>query len=92
MQRWPLFDRGWMPALLSIALLAGEPVAEAQKQTGKQQPAQRKSSTSAKNPFPNRIKAPDNILDGGVEWLNTSGEIQLRDLRGKIVLLDFWTY
>ena len=44
------------------------------------------------NPFPNRVKAPDNILDGGTDWLNTSGEIRLKDLRGKIVLLDFWTY
>lgn len=42
------------------------------------------------NPFPKRIKAPD--LSGGVEWLNTSGEINLRDLRGKVVLLDFWTF
>jgi len=42
------------------------------------------------NPFPNRFKAPS--LDGGVDWLNTSGEITLKDLRGKIVLLDFWTY
>jgi len=31
-------------------------------------------------------------LEGGVEWLNTAGPIRLRDLRGKIVLLDFWTY
>ncbi len=42
------------------------------------------------NPFPKRIHAPS--LEGGVEWLNTSGEITLKDLRGKIVLLDFWTY
>ena len=44
--------------------------------------------TSVKNPFPKRIKAPE--LDGGVEWLNTSGEITLKDLRGKVVLLNFW--
>ena len=31
-------------------------------------------------------------LDGGVDWINTSGPIRLRDLRGKIVLLDFWTF
>ncbi|WP_417392966.1 thioredoxin-like domain-containing protein [Gimesia sp.] len=43
-----------------------------------------------KNPFPDRPQAPS--IDGGVEWLNTSGEITLKDLRGKVVLIDFWTY
>jgi thiol-disulfide isomerase/thioredoxin len=42
------------------------------------------------NPFPGLGPAPS--LDGGTEWLNTAEEIQLRQLRGKIVLLDFWTY
>ncbi len=42
------------------------------------------------NPFPKRFDAPG--LEGGKGWLNTSGEITLKDLRGKIVLLDFWTY
>jgi thiol-disulfide isomerase/thioredoxin len=37
-----------------------------------------------------KVPAPE--LDGGVEWLNTAGPIRLKDLRGKIVLLDFWTY
>jgi DNA-binding beta-propeller fold protein YncE len=27
-----------------------------------------------------------------LEWLNTNRRLALRDLRGKIVLLDFWTY
>ncbi len=31
-------------------------------------------------------------LEGGVEWLNTGGPIRMKDLKGKIVLLDFWTY
>ena len=42
------------------------------------------------HPFPNRFHAPS--LEGGSGWLNAAGEITLRDLRGKIVLLDFWTY
>jgi sugar lactone lactonase YvrE len=44
----------------------------------------------AGNPFPRRFKAPE--LDGGSDWLNTAGEITLKDLRGKVVLLDFWTF
>jgi thiol-disulfide isomerase/thioredoxin len=42
------------------------------------------------NPFPNRVQAVE--LEGGVEWLNAGGPITLKELRGKIVLLDFWTY
>jgi len=34
-------------------------------------------------------KVPE--LDGGIAWLNTAKPIQMKDLRGKIVVLDFWT-
>jgi thiol-disulfide isomerase/thioredoxin len=42
------------------------------------------------DPFPDRPKAPP--LDGGISWLNSAGPIELSKLKGKIVLLDFWTY
>ncbi len=29
---------------------------------------------------------------GNLEWLNSDRPITLQELRGKIVLLDFWTY
>ncbi len=36
-----------------------------------------------------RAAAPD--FTGGVAWLNTDKPINLADLKGRIVLLDFWT-
>ncbi len=42
------------------------------------------------SPFARKMKAPS--LDGGVEWVNTAGPLDLKELRGKFVLLDFWTY
>lgn len=36
------------------------------------------------------IEAPD--FPAGNDWINTSGPISMADLRGKIVMLDFWTY
>ncbi len=41
-------------------------------------------------PYPARVPAPS--LDNGGEWLNTDRPLDLRDLRGKFVILDFWTY
>lgn len=31
-------------------------------------------------------------LPAGLDWVNTSSPLTLKALRGKVVLLDFWTY
>ncbi len=40
--------------------------------------------------MPEPIRAPE--LSGAVAWLNVPAPLSLKALRGKVVLLDFWTY
>jgi thiol-disulfide isomerase/thioredoxin len=42
------------------------------------------------SPFKNRVRAPE--LRGGLGWLNSDHPLSLTELRGRVVLLDFWTY
>ncbi|MFI5544728.1 NHL domain-containing thioredoxin family protein [Streptomyces sp. NPDC051815] len=47
--------------------------------------------TPAPAPRRARVRAPELIGKGG--WLNTGGkELTLADLRGRVVILDFWTF
>jgi thiol-disulfide isomerase/thioredoxin len=39
---------------------------------------------------PTRVRAPE--ITGGRGWLNTDKPLSLAALKGKVVLLDFWTY
>ena len=40
--------------------------------------------------YAGKVSSPD--FPPGLDWLNTERPISLADLRGRIVLLDFWTY
>ena len=40
--------------------------------------------------YAGKVPAPE--FPAGLDWLNTDGPLSLADLRGKVVLLDFWTY
>jgi thiol-disulfide isomerase/thioredoxin len=73
---------------------APEAKTEAGAESGPSQIAKKSAAPDEppQNPFPQAVAVPDGILDGGTEWLNTSHPIDLKDLRGKVVLLDFWTY
>ena len=47
-------------------------------------------TTAAEFPFSSRQRVPP--WPEGLTWLNTAGPIELKELRGKFVLIDFWTY
>ena len=44
----------------------------------------------AKRSFVGERNAPD--FPVGLDWLNSDGPLTIERLRGKIVILDFWTY
>ena len=40
--------------------------------------------------YAGQVNAPE--FPPGMEWVNTDQPLTLAELRGRIVLLDFWTY
>ena len=40
--------------------------------------------------FPGKVNAPE--FPAGLDWLNTDQPLSITQLRGKLVLLDFWTF
>jgi thiol-disulfide isomerase/thioredoxin len=100
--RWPAYLAGgiFLTALVAFTLYYGPgltSIAEFEP-TSKIKFANRFHGPSldaylADDPSPadkkDRPAAPD--LDGGTAWLNSAGPLKIADLKGKIVLLDFWT-
>lgn len=40
--------------------------------------------------FAGEVNAPD--FPAGLDWVNADRPLSLKELRGKIVVLDFWTF
>ncbi len=40
--------------------------------------------------FAGKVRAPK--FPDGLEWINASKAVKLEDLKGRVVILDFWTY
>src|SRR5262245_27479137 len=90
----------WLPVVLglvlaigagaTLALTTGLPTGEVAKADEKTKSPGAKAKDDG-DPLPPRklVKAPE--LDSGTAWLNTGKPLALKDLKGKIVLLDFWT-
>ena len=49
-----------------------------------------KQAKEVKTDDPNHPAAPE--FAAGLDWLNTEKSVSIKDLKGKFVLLDFWTY
>lgn len=55
-----------------------------------EQPAADANAETVPDPFSRRLPIPE--FPVGMEWLNTSKPLTKQDLKGKFVILDFWTY
>lgn len=59
-------------------------------QDGDDPPAADEGDTGVEYTWSGDVNAPDFPADA--DWINASAPIRMADLRGKIVMLDFWTY
>ncbi len=57
---------------------------------GAASPSPRGAAAAPAEESARRIPAPD--LDGADAWVNAPHPLRLSELKGKVVLLDFWTY
>ncbi len=87
-----LHDSRSLRILLLLAVIAVSQLVFAERVAAQQQPAAPAAANQepVENPFARRIDIPD--FPAGMQWLNTSKPLTKEDLKGKFVILDFWTY
>jgi thiol-disulfide isomerase/thioredoxin len=68
---------------------AAAPIAE---EGGVTDAAAVEAGVDACEPLPETEATMAPELDGGLAWLNVDDPLRLEDLRGYVVMLDFWTY
>ncbi len=74
---------GWLTIAMALLL----PVLSCSKGNSEQEEGKDTVAVNAK--LEGTVNAPD--FPAGLDWLNTDHPISIRELRGKLVLLDFWT-
>src|SRR5262245_50314191 len=90
----------WLPLIVILGLAVGlgsalvfatrfAPSEKAQADEKEAKARPKSKDDDDPTPPPKLPKAPE--LEGGVAWLNTGKPLTLKELKGKVVLLDFWT-
>ncbi len=79
-----------------VLMLMGSPNRATSDETEEPAPVATANPHETANPHDlqpdEKKKVPAPELAGGVDWLNTAGPLSMKkDLKGKIVILDFWT-
>ena len=69
-----------------------EPASPSTEDPGDDDGGQEEPGSGAAAPVPVSFRSPAPDFPPGLDWLNTEYPLSLEGLRGKIVLLDFWTY
>lgn len=80
------FFVGYASLLIVVVALVALFPEQQQIMTGQQGPAPGQAAAAQQ-----RGRQPAPPLTGGTDWLNTQKPLNLAALRGRIVLLDFWT-